>query len=263
MTTDGPSGDVLLETGTVRRTPVQIPVYRYTSPEFFAREMELLWPRTWQLACTVDHVAEPGDWYEYRVGPISVLVVRGDDGVLRAFQNVCLHRGSELCSGSGTDLAEIRCPFHRWTWGLDGRLREVPSRREFGVLNDDYPLIGVQVDTWGPMVFVNLDPRRRAAGRVPGTGTGRDRVGEPRRVPRPGVALDAGGVQLEDPHRGLQRDLPRAGHPPGDARDGRRRQRSPGDLAAPRAAGAVLRAPVATPGPCRATTRRCSRRSWR
>jgi choline monooxygenase len=154
------SGDVLLETpvGRGRVTPVKIPVARYTSPEFFEREMTDVWPRAWQLACTVDHVARPGDWHEHRVGRISVLIVRGDDGVLRAFQNVCLHRGSELCSGSGADLAEIRCPFHRWTWGLDGRLREVPSRREFGVLNDDYPLIGVQVDTWGPMVFVNLDP---------------------------------------------------------------------------------------------------------
>ncbi len=153
------SGDVLLETGTgnARRTPVKVPVYRYTSPAFHDREMEQLWPHVWQLACSVDHVSEPGDWFEHRVGPISVLIVRGDDDVLRAFQNVCLHRGSELCSGSGSELAEIRCPFHRWTWGLDGRLREVPSRREFGVLNDDYPLIGVQVDTWGPMVFVNLD----------------------------------------------------------------------------------------------------------
>jgi len=153
--------DALLETpvsGRERVTAVKIPVSRYTSPEFFAREMTDVWPKTWQLACTVDHVANPGDWHEYRVGHLSVLIVRGDDGVLRAFQNVCLHRGSELCSGSGTELAEIRCPFHRWTWGLDGRLREVPSRREFGVLNDDYPLIGVQVDTWGPMVFVNLDP---------------------------------------------------------------------------------------------------------
>ena len=99
-----------------------------------------------------------------------MLIVRGDDGILRAFQNVCRHRGSELCSGSGADLAEIRCPFHRWTWELDGRLREVPSRREFGVLNDDYPLIGVQVDTWGPMVFVNLDPEAEPARRVPRPG---------------------------------------------------------------------------------------------
>jgi choline monooxygenase len=152
-------GDVLLEAPVTprRATPVRIPVDRYLSPAFFEQEMRDLWPRVWQLACTVDHVANPGDWYEHRVGPVSVLIVRGDDGVLRAFQNVCLHRGSELCSGSGSDLAEIRCPYHRWTWGLDGRLREVPSRREFGVLNDDYPLIGAQVDTWGPMVFVNLD----------------------------------------------------------------------------------------------------------
>jgi phenylpropionate dioxygenase-like ring-hydroxylating dioxygenase large terminal subunit len=153
----GETGDVLPESGPVRRTPVTIPAYRYTSPDFFAREMEQLWPSVWQLACTVDHVANPGDWFEYRIGPYSVLIVRGDDGELRAFQNVCLHRGSELCSGSGSGLVEIRCPFHRWTWGLDGRLREVPSRREFGVLNDDYPLIGVQVGSWGPLVFVNLD----------------------------------------------------------------------------------------------------------
>ena len=153
-------GDVLLQQpvgGRERVQPVRLPVSRSVSPEFFERELADVWPKAWQLACTVDHVAEPGDWFEYRVGHYSVLIVRGDDGVLRAFQNVCLHRGSELCSGSGAGLAEIRCPFHRWTWGLDGRLREVPSRREFGVLNDDYPLIDVQVGTWGPMVFVNLD----------------------------------------------------------------------------------------------------------
>ena len=106
-----------------------------------------------------------------------MLIVRGDDGVLRAFQNVCLHRGSELCSGSGSELTEIRCPFHRWTWGLDGRLREVPSRREFGVLNDDYPLIDVQVDTWGPMVFVNLDPDAGPLAEFLDARARRDRVG--------------------------------------------------------------------------------------
>lgn len=152
-------GDVLLQqpTGKERVTAVKLPVSRYVSTEFFEREMSNVWPKAWQLACTVDHVANPGDWHEYRFGRYSVLIVRGDDGVLRAFQNVCLHRGSELCSGSGAGISEIRCPFHRWTWGLDGRLREVPSRREFGVLNDDYPLLDVQVGTWGPMVFVNLD----------------------------------------------------------------------------------------------------------
>ena len=139
-------------------TPVAIPAARYTDPEFARCEEERLWPRVWQLACSLDHVGHAGDWYEHRIGRLSVLIVRGDDGQLRAFQNACRHRGSELCSGSGEGRTEIRCPFHRWTWDLQGRLREVPSRREFGVLNDDLPLVPVQVDTWGPLVFVNLDP---------------------------------------------------------------------------------------------------------
>jgi choline monooxygenase len=138
--------------------PVAIPTYRYTSPDFGRLEMERLWPRVWQFACTVDQVGNAGDWHEYRIGRYSVLIIRGDDGELRAFQNACRHRGSALREGSGTALTEIRCPFHRWTWDLRGHLREVPSRREFGVLNDDLPLLRVRVDSWGPLVFVNLDP---------------------------------------------------------------------------------------------------------
>jgi phenylpropionate dioxygenase-like ring-hydroxylating dioxygenase large terminal subunit len=138
--------------------PVTIPVSRYVDADFAALETERLWPRVWQFACSTQHVAEPGDFFEYRLGPFSTLIVRGDDGGLRAFQNVCRHRGSALCEGSGGGLEVIRCPFHRWTWDLRGRLREVPSRREFGVRNDDLPLIEAEVDTWGPMVFVSLDP---------------------------------------------------------------------------------------------------------
>ena len=135
-----------------------VPASDYISPEFAQLEYERMWPRVWQLACSVDHVAHPGDFFEHRVGPYSVLIVRGDDGLLRAFQNVCLHRGNELCTGSGQGLAEIRCPYHRWSWDLAGRLREVPSRRGFGSLrNEDYPLIGASVGTWGPLVFVNLE----------------------------------------------------------------------------------------------------------
>ncbi len=136
---------------------VVIPTSRYTSPDFARLESEKLWPHVWQFACAVDHVADPGDFYEYTNGLLSVLLVRGDDGELRAFQNACRHRGSALCEGSGEGLTEIRCPFHRWTWDLAGRLREVPSRRAFGVQNDELPLVPVQVDNWGPLVFVNLD----------------------------------------------------------------------------------------------------------
>lgn len=141
-----------------RRRPVQIPKSRYTSPEFFARELEEMWTRTWHIACSVDHVAETGDVYEYRFGPYSVIVVRGDDDRLRAFQNVCRHRGNSLCTGAAHGLGELRCPYHRWSWDLQGRLREVPSRKGFGVLpNDELPLVEAAAGTWGPIVFVNLD----------------------------------------------------------------------------------------------------------
>lgn len=153
---------------------VTIPARRYTSSAFAALENERLWPRVWQLACSLDHVAHPGDFHEVRIGPLSVLVVRGDDHMLRAFQNACLHRGSALCEGTGLGLTEIRCPFHRWSYALDGRLREVPSRREFGALetNGAEPgLIPVQVDTWGPLVFVNLaadaEPLAEFLGSIP------------------------------------------------------------------------------------------------
>ncbi len=117
---------------------VTIPAYRYTSGAFAALEHERLWPRVWQLACSLDHVASAGDFHELRIGPISVLVVRGADDELRAFQNACRHRGSALCEGTGTGLTELRCPFHRWSYDLDGRLREVPSRREFGALDNSF-----------------------------------------------------------------------------------------------------------------------------
>ncbi len=139
--------------------PVRVPTSRYTSPEWARLEAQRLWPTVWQLACSLDHVAAPGDFFEHRVGPLSVLVVRGDDGELRAFQNVCRHRGNPLCDGSGAGLTELRCGFHRWTWDLRGELREVPSRKSFGALaNEDYPLFAAAVETWGPLVFVNLDP---------------------------------------------------------------------------------------------------------
>ncbi len=166
---------------------VTIPAARYTSSAFAAAENERLWPRVWQLACSLDHVARAGDFHEVRIGPLSVIVVRGNDLELRGFQNSCRHRGSALCEGTGQGLTEIRCPFHRWSYDLDGRLREVPSRKEFGALTStsglpgdlgsdvgggEIGLIPVRVATFGPLVFVNLaldaEPLEEFLGEVPG-----------------------------------------------------------------------------------------------
>ena len=138
--------------------PTRVPAERYYSAAFALLETERMWPKVWQVACTIDHVAEPGDYFEYRCGPYSVLVVRGDDGELRAFQNVCRHRGNSLCTGAGSELRELKCGYHGWTWDLSGALKRVPNRKGFGVLRmSEYPLIAAKVDTWERLVFVNLD----------------------------------------------------------------------------------------------------------
>jgi choline monooxygenase len=144
--------------GTPPIRPTFVPVERYYSEEFARLEVKLMWPKVWQVACTEDHVAEPGDYFEYRCGPYSVLIVRADDGVLRAFQNVCRHRGNLLCAGAGSDLTELRCGYHGWTWDLAGDLKRVPNRKGFGSLRmSELPLITASVDTWERLVFVNLD----------------------------------------------------------------------------------------------------------
>jgi choline monooxygenase len=144
--------------GPTTRRPITIPADRYISADFAAREETHVWPHVWQMATTIDALPEPGDWVEFNVGRLSAIILRDQDGTLRAYQNVCMHRGVELCSGSGSGLTELRCGFHRWCWNLDGSLKEIPSRRDFGVIdNDAYGLAPVLVDNWGPLVFVNFD----------------------------------------------------------------------------------------------------------
>lgn len=149
--------------GPPPQRPTRVPAERYYSAEFALLETQRMWPRVWQVACSIDHVAEPGDYFEYRCGPYSVLIVRGDDDTLRAFQNVCRHRGNSLCTGSGSDLRELRCGYHGWTWDLSGMLRRVPHRKGFGELRlADLPLIPVRVEEWGRLVFINLDANAMA-----------------------------------------------------------------------------------------------------
>jgi phenylpropionate dioxygenase-like ring-hydroxylating dioxygenase large terminal subunit len=144
--------------GTPPARPTLVPAERYTSAAFARLEVDRMWPKVWQVACTVDHVAEPGDYFEYRCGPYSVLVVRDDDGALRAFQNVCRHRGNSLCTGAGGDLRELKCGYHGWTWDLAGALKRVPNRKGFGALSmAEFPLLAAKVDVWERLVFVNLD----------------------------------------------------------------------------------------------------------
>lgn len=158
---------------TITATPVQIgldhlridgdaglvPKERYLSKAMAELEQEKLWKKVWQWACLEDDVASPGSYYEHLIGDQSILVLRGDDGRIRAFHNVCPHRGNRLRSGSGTLKTELSCHYHKWTWDLIGDLKRVPDRATFPPFDDAcYGLRQVRVETWQRFVFINLDP---------------------------------------------------------------------------------------------------------
>jgi phenylpropionate dioxygenase-like ring-hydroxylating dioxygenase large terminal subunit len=132
---------------------------RYTSQEFFNREMERMWRRTWQWACREEHIPESGDYYVYEIGDHSVIIVRTESGDVKAYYNVCQHRGTKLRSHTGVGhAAEIRCPFHGWSWNLDGTLKNIPCAWDFPhVAKRKFGLAEVKVGIWGGFVFINLD----------------------------------------------------------------------------------------------------------
>ena len=129
----------------------------YVDPAVAAFERERIFRRAWQYAGRTGEVARPGDYVATRAGELPVVLVRDTDGELRAFLNVCRHRGSLLCEGSG-NAKTLRCPYHAWTYDLDGSLRAAPrSNREPGFEREELGLRPLAVDTWGPFVFVHPD----------------------------------------------------------------------------------------------------------
>ena len=134
---------------------------RYTSRAFARAEAERLWPRVWQWACREEHLPAPGSYYVYDVGDLSAVVLRDREGRLRAFENFCRHRGTQLKPTASTGQTNnLRCPFHGWTWSLDGQLVTLPCRWDFPHVTDEaFSLPELAVDTWGGFVFVNFDPQ--------------------------------------------------------------------------------------------------------
>jgi choline monooxygenase len=138
------------------------PASWYVAPAFEAIERASVFRSSWQLACRAEEVAEPGAFVAGRTAGLPWVVVRGGDGVLRAFANACRHKATEVCAGSGVLPAERRhlvCPYHGWTYRLDGSLRTAP--RIAGIEDFDreamsLPPLGVEV--WGPLVLVHADP---------------------------------------------------------------------------------------------------------
>ena len=150
-----------------------IPYSHYTSKEHLEREFEKLWPHVWQMACREEHVAEPGDYHVYGIGQLSTIVTRTDSGEIKAFYNACMHRGTALKEPESSGFCEnFKCPFHGWTYALDGTLLEVPEAWDFPhVCKETHSLREVRVGLWGGFVFLNFDddaePLERFLGVLP------------------------------------------------------------------------------------------------
>jgi len=125
----------------------------YFDPEILRLEQDAIFRRSWQYVGHLGQVAEPGSFFAGRAGDVPVVVTRAADGELRAFLNVCRHRGSVIVEGEGK-RGTLQCPYHAWTYGLDGSLRAAPRSDETAP-REELGLVPLRVAEWGPFVFVN------------------------------------------------------------------------------------------------------------
>ena len=143
-----------------------LPAEFYVSREYFDREIDTMFRRMWICAGREEEIANPGQFVIRELPGDNIIVTRDASGAVRAFHNTCRHRGTRLCTeATGTFGGSIQCPYHAWTYGLDGRLLGAPHMDDVPHFRkEDYPLRKVHADTWDGHVFLNLSesPRRLA-----------------------------------------------------------------------------------------------------
>ncbi|MDR2858710.1 MAG: aromatic ring-hydroxylating dioxygenase subunit alpha [Novosphingobium sp.] len=137
----------------------RVPKADFLDRAFHELEKEHLWPKVWQIACREDDIPKNGDYIVYDIIDDSIIVCRGPDGQVRAFHNVCPHRGTLLAEGRG-NARQFVCPFHGWRFATDGRCIKVIDRQDWGscLAAGDADLVPVQAGLWGGWVWINMDP---------------------------------------------------------------------------------------------------------
>jgi len=135
-----------------------VPVGRYVEQDFYDLEMKHLWPRTWLYAGHASEIPEPGCYKLFEQLGQSVIVSRGEGGEIRAFHNICRHRASALVVEDSGKTRRFVCPYHSWSYDLDGGLIGVPEERDFKCLDKaERGLKRVHCETMRGMIFINLD----------------------------------------------------------------------------------------------------------
>src|SRR5713101_3419890 len=153
---EGESGDAQAE---LRRDFV--PKSDYVSPDFDRLEFERLWPRVWQIACREEELLAVGDYVNYEIGEESILIVRTSVDCIRAFYNVCSHRGRRLQEEERGNVRAFVCRYHAWCFSLEGKPTAITSRGDWegcpSFSNDDLSLKPVKLDLWAGFVWINMD----------------------------------------------------------------------------------------------------------
>jgi Rieske 2Fe-2S family protein len=138
---------------------IAIDPYFYRSHVVYERELDEIVFRSWLYAAHVSEIPNPGDYLLFEIGEDSVIIVRGDDGEVRALMNVCRHRGARVCEEAAGNRKTFVCPYHGWVYTIDGALK---AAREMQVLEDfsteDYPLKQARVVVYMGLIFINCDP---------------------------------------------------------------------------------------------------------
>jgi len=130
----------------------------YTDPQIFERERRAIFFKTWQYAGHASQISKPGDYFTFEVFGQKLFCIKGRDGEARCFHNVCMHRAHELLEGEGSTKLLV-CPYHAWTYELDGHLRRAPNQNKvIGFEASKVCLSSVRLEEFLGFLFVNLDP---------------------------------------------------------------------------------------------------------
>jgi len=142
----------------IASNPRTLPGRYYTDPDLFREELERFYALTWVCAGRAEQAAAPGDYFLREIAGESIIITRDREGNIRAYYNVCRHRGTRMATeGEGRFAGRIRCPYHGWTYALDGRLVGAPHMDETaGFCREEYPLNRVHAAVWDGHIFVNL-----------------------------------------------------------------------------------------------------------
>lgn len=211
--------DTLDRSGAGQGSDPRVPIEHYVSRDWHEQEKRHLWSRVWQMACREEEIPNVGNYVTYDICDESVIVIRSSETEIKAFHNVCPHRGRTLTEGCGK-TAKLHCKFHGWQWDLHGNNTKIIDRQDWGdtITDEDVRLKPVRVGTWSGWVYVSLAAEGETLEEQLAPASA---ILDPYRIQDHALSMaqiNDHALQLEDRPRSVQRRIPRSDDAPANAR---------------------------------------------